>query len=261
MRWILAVISVVGLGLTGCPSDQINPFQTVTEQFGSQSSRDGDGSSGGGGGSDAGATFRRAMTVTINNNNPDADLELSVLAWVDVSSIRSADQQDFLIAAGYEQITREVRVGGAYTLPPGTFVLQGEGAGGAIGVFLRRTSANGPPSASFQIITPDVILLYLEPPESCESVAFEYTSDGFQFDAVPVPGSGGELFEGSTGGAGRKTLAQIDVYECDPLRPGLFLKVGGGARAANEYFEGETLIADFNPTPDADGNFGIITFQ
>lgn len=261
MRSSLCLIGLLALGLTGCPSTEINPFQTVTEQFGSQATRDDNTSSGGGNGGAAAAAFRRAMTLTINNNNAAADLGLSLMAWVNVSSIRSADQQDFLIASGYQQITHEIHVGNAYTLPPGTFVLQGEGTNGAIAIQMRRTSAGGPPTTSFQIITPDVVLLFLEPPDSCDSVAFEYTSDGFQIDPIPVVNAEGELFQGSTQGGGRKTLSQVDVYQCDPFRPGLFLKVGGGARADNEFFEGETMIANFNATPDANGNFAVITFQ
>lgn len=256
----MLIVLVVPLFLVGCPGEQINPFQTVTDQFGNQANRS-DGRGGGGGGGASQAAFRRAMTVTINNNNANGDLELSFVAWVNTSSVRSGDQQDVLIASGFQQITREIRLGSAITLPVGTYVLAGEGTAGAIPIFLRRTSAGGPPAAQLSLVTPDAMLLFLEPPDSCESVAFEFTLDGFQAEAVPVPGSAGELFQSSSGAGNRKTLSQFNVYQCDPLRPGLFLRTGGAKQSENEYFEGESVIVDFNAVPDADGNFAIVTYQ
>jgi hypothetical protein len=75
----------------------------------------------------------------------------------------------------------------------------------------------------------------------------------------------GELGEVTTGAVtsvgGHKTLAQIDVYQCEPLRPGLFLRIGGGTKAANEYFEGENVLFEFNEGADANGNFANVTIS
>ena len=58
-------------------------------------------------------------------------------------------------------------------------------------------------------------------------------------------GEFGAALAGATNAGAAKTLAQVDVYQCNPLRPGLFLRVGGGAAAENEYFEGSTIRFEF----------------
>ena len=100
--------------------------------------------------------------------------------------------------------------------------------------------------------------MFGQPPVSCESVAFAFTRDDDPLTSVPIAGSIGP-YGGSNLTGGFKTLAQVDVYDCDPLHPGLFIKLGGGAREVNEFFEGDNVTFDFNPVSDADGNFAIVT--
>jgi hypothetical protein len=271
LRWLALLSGLLAICLAGCPGapagGERNAFQTLTEQFGTFSGSEDD--VGGGAGVGAEGEFRSRMTVTLANNNPDAEVEVSFAAWVNVSSIRTAAQQDALLADGYVQITQSagINLGTVFTLPPGTFVYGGPGVAGATAVRLLRAQAQDGDAATatvttrdFTLITPDVILVLLEPPVSCESVAFRFTADGENFMSEPVGGGLG-LFQGATGSAGTKILAQVDVYQCDPLMPGLFLKVGGGSREVNEYFEGEGVRFDFNPTPDADGNFATVTIM
>lgn len=252
----------------GCPSDgQRNPFLTLTEEFGS-TSQDDDGSGGsGGGGSAAGDTFRRSMTLTLENTEETAELNVSVAAWVNASSIRSAEQQDALIANGYVQLTQSVNIGTVYTLPPGTFVLNGPGLGGATTYTLGRVRDTPiiPTSRQVSLIAPDVLLLFLMPPVSCDTPAFTFTIEGFPVDTDPPVVEGADAPISSSAGSyndyGVKTLAQIDAYQCSPLKPGLFLKVGGGAQAANEFFEGDNVRATFSLFPDANGNTANIVYE
>jgi hypothetical protein len=85
-----------------------------------------------------------------------------------------------------------------------------------------------------------------------------YTRQGEPLTATPVDGPTAP-YGGATLTGGLKTLAQVDVYQCDPLRPGLFIKLGGGARQPDEYFEGEDVTFDFFDVPDADGKFAHVT--
>ncbi|MFH1746283.1 MAG: hypothetical protein ABIG44_04490 [Planctomycetota bacterium] len=265
------VLTCMGLAclLWGClnQAQTVNPFLTLTETFGIPSGTATDEGDGIGQGTAAAAEFRRDITVTFRNNHTGAELECSFVAWVGASSIRSAEQQDALFADGYVQLRRELRLGNAFTLPVGTFVYDGEGTAGATAIRLEPAQAGGggdagqgvvPTTESITMITPDVVLAFVQPPVSCESVAFVYTRDGEPLTAVPVGGAVGP-YSGSTGQGGFKTLAQVDVYQCEPLRPGLFIKLGGGAREPNEYFEGENITFDFNQFPDADGNFANVT--
>lgn len=268
--------TMAGLGVTaaallaGCPQDQRNAFLTLTETLGAtaQGTDEDTGGNNSGGGS-AGATFRQTMTITLANNNQDAELNIGMAAWVNTSSIRTAAQQDALIAGGYVQLTREATIGTVFTLPPGTFVLNGPGnAGTQLHVVNRAGGDDQAVTAaeeSVTLITPDVILLYLAPPTSCESPAYAFTVEGFPVDAN-IPGPDGstppiDAYSGSNFHGGVKTLAQMETYQCSPLRPGLFRKIGGGARADNEYFDGENIRVTFNLFPDGNGNTANIVFE
>jgi len=240
----------------GVPSgSERNPFTTLIEVFGASSSAEEQDQDGGPGGVAADTGFRQTMTVTFANNNAAAELNVSFAAWVNVSSIRTAEQQDALLAGGYVQLTREVQLGTAFTLPPGTFIYSGPGVAGATPVRLLAAQGDGdgqPTTEAFDIITPDVILAFSQPPVSCDSVAFFYTVDG---EVLNEPGLGA----GATGAGPLKTLAQIDVYECEPFQPGVFLRLGGGARMSNEFFEGNDVRFDFFAGPDQNGDFANVT--
>lgn len=260
---LLAALSIAVLP-GGCgPVDSTNPFLTLTESVTADGSNVNDNTgTGGGGGGVTVAVFRRDLAITFSNNNTDADADVSFVAWVASGSIRSAEQQDALLADGYVQLTREVRLGSVFTLPPGTFVYNGPGLAGATRVHLRAAGAgaNGaadPTTQTFTIITPDVVLAFSQPPVSCDSVAFTYSRDGSVITDDFVEGGVGP-FAGSNTTGGYKTFSQVDAYQCDPLRPGMFLKLGGGARQSNEFFEGQSIRFDFNQMPDADGDFAIV---
>lgn len=271
MRRTMAGLGIAAAALVaGCPQDQRNAFLTLTETLGATSSgADEDTGGGSSGGGSAGATFRQTMTVTLVNNNADAELNVGLAAWVNTSSIRTAAQQDALIAGGYVQLTQQATIGTVFTLPPGTFVLNGPGNAGTTRQVVGRATANGeattPTEESVTIITPDVILLYLAPPTSCESPAYEFTIEGFPVDAnIPAPDGATppiDAYSGSNFHLGVKTLAQMETYQCSPLRPGLFRKVGGGARADNEFFDGENIRMTFNLFPDANGNTANVVFE
>ncbi len=254
MRRLHVNCGILLLLVVGCipAGNERNAFWTMTETYGVTAGIGAEGPDGGGPGAAAEGEFRLPMTLTLTNNHESANVEVSFAAWVNVSSIRSAEQQDALLRGGYVQLSREVRLGTAYTLVPGTFVYYGPGLAGATAVTLAcplTETADRVISRDFTLITPDVLLVFLQPPVSCDSTAFV-------FDSVLVPGE-----ETVTGAAGFKTLAQIDVYECEPLRPGLFFKSGGGAKQSNEFFEGDTILFEFNQAPDADGNFANVTIS
>jgi hypothetical protein len=256
MRRLHASFGILLLLTAGCfPTfDERNAFWTLTETYGTTS---------GAGGVDTGqaaaeaeAEFRRTMTIVFANNHETAQVDASFAAWVYSSSVHSADQQDALLRGGYVQLTREIELGTAFTLPPGTFVYNGPGLAGATPVRLACPLTDTGQGLSIvdgiTLITPDVALLFSQPPVSCDSVAFIFGNASISGDVVTGP---------VTGSGGFKTLAQVNVYECMPLRPGLFLKLGGGARASNEYFEGGNVLFEFNETPDADGNYAIVTIS
>ncbi len=256
--------------LAGCgvPAER-NPFLSFTEEFGFSVLGDTQTNQGSGAqGAAAAARFRRTMTVTLANNSPTGALRVSLAAWVNTSSIRSADQQDVLLSNGYVQLTQEVKLGSAFSLPPGTFVFNGDGVAGAS--LIRLSPAGGPPetdpdggavtpsTSQLELVTPDVILVFLQPPTSCDTVAFVFEQDGEQLPSEPISGVGG-IFSGATGLGASKSLAQVDVYQCNPLRPGIFLKVGGGARQQNEYFEGENVRFDFFRAANEAGDAAVVT--
>jgi hypothetical protein len=254
------VISAAAL-LGGCPtfSGERNPFVPFVEQFGLGQNQTDDTTGGSGTGTSSTETFRSDITLTLVNHHPAGDLNTSVLAWVNVSSIRSADQQDALLRDGYVQLTRSVQIGSIATLQPGTFVFNGTGFAGAIPILVDADEGGTGVAETLSFTVPDTILVFSQPPVSCDSVAFFFTDDDGDLVAgstIDVEGS----FAGATLDGPQKTLAQVDVYQCDPLRPGLFLKAGGGARQPNEFFEGENIQIDFFEVPDADGNAAIVNF-
>lgn len=246
------------LSVVGCAPitvNERNAFATFSEVFGIPGAGQG-AEQGLAGGVSATTEFRRRMLVTLTNNHPDADLNTSLVAWVNLGSIRDADQQDALLRDGYVALAREIRLGTTFTLPAGTFVFNGPGVAGASSVTLGATQTNTrlPSSETFDFLTPDVVLVFSQPPVSCESVAFSFTRDGevvFDDDGFITLRTFGEV--------GFKTLAQVDVYDCQPLRPGLFLKTGGGTKQTNEYFEGENVTIVFNEVADADGHHANVT--
>lgn len=246
------------LPLTAClfpTGPQRNSFLTLAETLGvalTPTDPDDDDPSG----EDLIDEFRQPMTVNFANMNQDADLKFAYAAWVNVSSIRTAEQQDALLRDGYVQLTSAVQLGTVFTLPPGTFVRSGPGIAGATTEFI---SAGG--SDDVTLVTPDVFLVFLDPPTSCDSVAFLY-SEGGEVVEDEVTGDSFGTFGGATGFGGRKTLAQIDAYQCSPLRPGMFLKVAGGPREPNEFLEGENLTFSFFAGPqDANGNYAIVDIE
>lgn len=268
-RWLIAsALAVLG----GCPAgvDERNAFLRYTEDFGRSSTSDSD--TGSGTGTDTAGAFRPTMTITMTNSYTPiftaarGDLNVNVAAWVNVSSIRTAEQQDALFAGGYVQLTREVRLGSVFTLPPGTFVFNGPGLAGATPIVIPSPTAAGQSTtATLQLITPDVLLFFKAPPVSCETPAFTFTDQGFPLDAdtqgVFIPGAT-DLITANTSATdalGIHTLAQIDVYQCSPLRPGLFLKIGGGVPQPNEFFEGDNITIDFRSEPDANRNYASVT--
>jgi len=92
------------------------------------------------------------------------------------------------------------------------------------------------------------VLMFSQPPVSCDSVAFTFSD--------PVTD---EILGGSSGaGGGFKTLAQVQTYECSPLKPGLFFTSAGGARDPNEFREGEPLTFTFQPLATG-GDFALVT--
>jgi hypothetical protein len=249
-----------GLACQTSSGSERNPFTTLVEVFGASSSTEDEDQTGAPAGAAADTGFRETMTVTFANDNAEAELNVSFAAWVSVSSIRTAEQQDALLAGGYVQLTSEVQLGTAFALPPGTFVYSGPGVAGATPVRLLAAQEDGdgqPAVATFDIITPDVILAFSQPPVSCDSVAFFYTVDG-EIPRTPV-GGGMDEFGSATGSGPLKTLAQIDVYECEPFQPGVFLRLGGGARMPNEFFEGDDVRFDFFAGPDQNGDFANVT--
>lgn len=268
-KWLSAACVLLA-GVWSCaPTNTSNPYVALTDVVlggTAGGSNDNNGGGSGGGGGVSAPVFRRSMTLTFTNNHPDADLDVSFIAWVSPGSIRSADQQDVLLSNNYVQLSRELHIGTVFSLAPGTFVYNGTGVAGATPVHLRGASAATaggaaePTMAVFTLITPDAILAYTDPPVSCNSVAFTYSRNGSVITDDFVGGPTGP-FTGANLTGGYKTLSQVDVYQCDPLRPGLFLKLGAGQRANNEFFEGQSVDFSFDQMPDADGNFAHVAIQ
>ncbi len=264
----LVILSVLcwGLCMGGCASDltaQENPFLTLSETFGitSQDQSSTTSSDSGSSGTAAEIAFRQEISLTLQNNHSTADLDTTLVAWVEVASVRSTEQADALYRGGYEQLQQEVSIGSAYVLPVGTFVYGGPGVAGATAVQLGSTSSGSLSSTlDLQMLTPDVLLVFSQPPTSCESVAFTFMRDGEALTAEPVADSVAP-FGGATTSGGYKTLAQVDVYECSPLEPGLFLRIGGLTDADNEFLEGAAILFEFNEASTDDGNFAVVTIS
>jgi hypothetical protein len=238
-----------------------SPFLGYTEEYGIAGQQQSSSSSNNGGsGADALGRFRLDQTVTFKNNYGDAEVNFSFIAWVNVSSIRNADQQDALLRGGYSQLTREVRIGSAFTLPVGTFVYDGGGLAGATAVVLGRGVTSGAAEQAtvtattreITLITPDGMLAYSQPPVACDTVAFYFTDDGQPLTGFAT-GYGGSNLLGTY-----KTLAQVSAYQCSPFHPGLFFS-SGGARDKNEYLEGEPITFDFYLLPNANGDAAVVT--
>lgn len=251
-RILLTLVAATAAFVVGCPSSsgESNPFITLSDQFGIVSGNldTGDSSSGG---QSVDLPFRQSMTLTLWNQNTDVDIETLFMAWVDLSSIRSTEQEDALIASGYTRLTEEVTLGTVFVLPVGTFVYGGPGAYGATPVELGYAGA--PVKASvlqYQFVTPDVLLVFDSPPVSCDSIAYKHIEPRGSVSTGP-----------STSVGGFKTFAQIDAYQCYPLQPGLFFKSGGGSRQTNEFFEGASVLFQFSPGFDELGNSAFVTIS
>lgn len=250
------------LAVTGCgdsPTSQQNPYLTFTDTFGI-SSEIGEDDVDAAKGAAADEIFRLPITLTMTNNHPTADLETSFVAWVEIGNVRNMEQEDALLRDGYIQLDQEVRLGSAFVLPVGTYVYDGGGLAGTTGVHLGQAGGAGVPSSqTFGLITPDALVMYGQPPVSCDSVAFVFTRDGEPLTSVT---GGAGLFEGATGSGGVKTLAQVNVYQCSPLRPGLFLRSGGIIEEENEFLEGADILIEFNEFPTVEGaDFAIVTIS
>ncbi len=252
------LLLALAAGLASCVEQQgtsvgRDPFVTYIEQFGFATAS-GTGTVGTGTGTGSGTlgapTFRRNVNVTLENSHNTRSVETLFLAWVELGSLRSGEEQDALLADGYVQLTRTLEIGSVYALAPGTFVYNGNRttspARVRLGSASADTEASVQPSLSLEFITPDVILVYSAPPTSCDSVAFTFDDNG-QIDIGPSSGRGGY-----------KTLAQVDVYQCDPLRPGVFYQSQGGGRTANQFFEGSPITFVFSEQA-TNGAFATVT--
>jgi len=253
--WLLGVCAAL-LTCGGCPSESTserNPYLTFVEAYGSILSPTAAVTTGGA--TQVGGTtrpFRQTLTLTFANAHSTALVDTSFVAWVYASSVRTGEQQDALLKAGYVQLTRPVDIGTAYTLPLGTFVYNGPGTAGAtpVRILPGQGSENQitPTTVTYSLLTPDVILVFSAPPVSCDSVAFAFR------DVVT-----GDVLDGPyTTLVGYKTLAQVDVYQCQPFRPGLFFNSVSGQLAANEYDEGQTITILFREVP-VNGAFATVT--
>ncbi len=242
---------------------QINPFLTLVQQnlLESNAPTTGGGTTGGVGSGQAVTRFRQDVTVTFVNGAIEEELHFNFLAWVNPSSISTAAQQDELFDSGYVQLTEEVEVGAAFILPVGTFVWSRDDSGlaerfvippraealfPADGDPIFRAGEGGesgiadPIEQSVNFITPDVMLVFLNPPVSCESIAFSFSE---QEDVT--------LFG---------TLARVDAYECAPFQPGLFLQTSGGQTGANQFFEGDEVRFSFAPAGIRAGRLVAVSY-
>ncbi len=295
---IITLASCLAGCLGGCPqlsSAERVPFLKFAETFGIGGPLD-ESAETAASGSSAELTFRQRQTLRLQNWNNRHILECWFVAWVEVSSVRTAEQEDALLRDGYVPLADEIKLGTAFTLPVGTFVYGGPGTAGATQVRLRPAGGGStaevdadpfgeqqqqegsgagtddtgtddgsdggedetvdPTEASFRFITPDAILLFGAPPVSCDSIAYVFR------DAATD-----EIVDGSAVlSGGNKTLAQINGYQCSPFKPGLFFRnIGGeGVRQPNEYLEGERVTFAFlrgwlgNTAYRADITFGDI---
>ena len=273
---MFGLLMIVTASMAGCPGlgEARNPFLTATEEYGITTGGNTD-TNGGGSGREATAAFRKTLTLTLANLHTTAELNVSMAAWVSPSSIRNEDQENELLENGYYELDDSVQIGEAFTLVPGTFVYGGPGIAGTTsmrilhaGTTVTETDPDQqtggeeiiePTERSFEMITPDVVLIYSQPPVSCDSLAFYYTIDGDPLTSEGLSGVG-DLYAGPNSAfGGLKTLAQVDVYQCDPLKPGLFFWQGGGAQNDNEYLEGQNLRFEFRQVPTENDDFCVVT--
>jgi len=249
-KWSAVTVIAAIVWCTGCAGSTVtNPFLTAAEVFGNASNSSGNSGSGTGGTVTSTARFRDPMELTLANaaNPANADLNTTLIAWVNASSVRSGEQQEALLNGQFVRLTSDLRVGAALTLPVGTWVYS---AGRAAGTYSVKIASAG--SQRIDLITPDGILLYSQPPDSCDSVAFYFTVDGFLLDQIPGPEGSTGVFQNSATNGPRKTLAQFDVYECTPrFRPGLFLRQLGSVvdpslPTNNLYNEADAVTVTFD---------------
>lgn len=286
--WSIAVtLGLVAASLlsTGCPgmltsttgANAIgNPFATLTDRGLVEANIETEASeisTGAAAGQDADLSFRNNMRINFVNTATDRELSTNFIAWVEPGNVRTETQRDALISSGYIEITNQINLGVAYVLVPGTFVFQGSGGSGLERVILGPTGAGQtviPSESTIDLVTPDVLLVYLDPPTSCASTAFRFLDEG---DVITEPAGGGGgtdgaiIFGGATNIGPNKTLGQIDAYQCDPFRPGLFFRQGGGLQQGNEFVEGDQITFTFlrfpvdeNNQPSPDGNACLVTF-
>lgn len=263
MRTLGVVTSVALLLGAGClPQTNAtrNAFLTLTETFGSSLFESPEEQQSGGAGSEVETNeFRASMTLTLTNLSDDSDLNVKFAAWVKVNSLRDVEQEEALFRAGFVQLTEDVQLGSTILLPAGTFVYDGGGIAGSTQVFIPAAAAAAAEgqattgrSDAFDLVTPDAILVFYEPPVSCESVAFVYTQNGLPVEDSRVAAVG-NIFGGASSNGGLKTLAQVDAYQCQPFKPGLYLNQAGGSLMPNEYFEGDNITIEFRRIPTDNG--------
>lgn len=257
---VSTVAALLGAGCLPQTGSTRNAFLTLTETFGSSLFESPEEQQSGGAGSAVeSAEFRASMTLTLTNLSDDSDLNVKLAAWVKVNSLRDAEQEEALFRAGFVQLAEDVQLGSAISLPAGTFVFEGGGIAGSTQVFIpaaAAATAEGQTTAgrseAFELVTPDAILIFYEPPVSCESVAFVFTQNGLPVEDSRVAAAG-NIFGGASSNGGSKTLAQVDAYQCQPFEPGLFLNQAGGSLGPNEYFEGDNITIEFRRIPTDDG--------
>lgn len=245
----LLLVGALSLTLGGCPgassasNSQRNPYLSFAEEFGVDALQTSASTGNAATGTAVDAIFRQSLTLTCQNAHPEAILDTTLIAWVNVSSIRNAQQQDALLRGGYTQLTQRTTIGSAYELPVGTFVYTGSGGETNIPITLDPLE-----TTSYQMVTPDVILIYSHPPVSCESVAFTFSINGV-VPSGPATSSAG----------GYKTLAQVSAYQCEPFEPGLKLRRTGGQPAQNEFTEGQAVTYTFQQGA-TNGAYAVVSF-
>lgn len=273
---LISIVSVSALLAAGCSSlfdltatnasDSIgNPFATLTENGLVEANIETESSeisTGAAVGEDANLAFRDRLTVTFINNATDRELSTNFIAWVEPGNVRTETQRDSLISSGYIEIEQGITLGAAYSLVAGTFVYQGSGGSGLERVQLGASGAGQtviPSELVISLVTPDVLLVYLDPPVSCASTAFRFLDEGDLITEVFAGGLGGTdgavIFGSASNTGPNKTLGQIDVYSCDPFQPGMFFRQGGGLQQSNEFIEGDDITFTFLTRPvDENGN-------
>ena len=252
-----------------------NPFATLSDNGlveANITTESSDVSTGAAAGADADVSFRDTMTVSFVNTATDRTLSTNFIAWVEPGNVRTETQRDSLISSGYIEIPDQITLGVAYSLVAGTFVYQGSGGSGLERILLGPTGPGQtivPSSSSIALVTPDVMLVYLDPPTSCASTAFRFLDEGDVITEAYAGGGGTDgsiIFGGANNIGPNKTLGQIDAYSCDPFKPGLFFRQGGGLQLSNEFVEGDAVTFTFlrfpvdeNNNQNVNGNACLVT--